>query len=173
VLTIYLPRSILAVVLALNAIGPASTATQQLQQQPPANCGDANHRQFDFWVGDWDVFSPDGKPAGRSHIESFANGCGIEENWTGAKGGVGRSLNTYDASDHQWHQFWVGTGGSVLHLTGNFANDVMTLQNGGSRIRWTRNADGTVRQVWDISSDGGQTWKVSFDGKYVRAAATK
>jgi hypothetical protein len=45
----------------------------------------------------------------------------------------------------------------------------MTLQNPGNRIRWTRNADGTVRQTWDISQDNGQTWKTSFDGKYVHA----
>jgi hypothetical protein len=163
VFTISLPRSILAAVLALNAITPAST------QQPPTGCGDAVHRQFDFWIGDWDVFTPDGKPAGRSHIESFAGGCGIEEQWTGAKGGGGRSLNTYDAADHQWHQFWVGSGGSVLQLAGSFANEVMTLQDRGNRIRFTHNADGTVRQTWDISQDGGQTWKTSFDGKYVHA----
>ena len=154
--------------LALNALTPSSSTPQ-----PSQGCGDAVHHQFDFWLGDWDVSTPDGKPAGRSHIESFAGGCGIAEHWTGAKGGGGRSLNAYDPADRQWHQFWVGTGGSVLHLAGSFADGVMTLQSKGSRIRWTHNADGTVRQVWDISQDEGQTWKTSFDGKYVHAQTAK
>jgi hypothetical protein len=30
------------------------------------------------------------------------------------------------------------------------------------------NADGTVRQLWETSSDGGSTWTTSFDGLYRR-----
>jgi len=164
VFMLFLPRSILTIVLASQSVsGPA--------RQPVPTCDDAVHHQLDFWLGDWDVFTPDGKPAGRSHIASFANGCGIEEQWTGAGGGSGRSLNTYDASDHKWHQFWVGAGGSVLQLAGGFADNVMTLENPSNRIRFTHNADGTVRQTWDISADGGKTWKTTFDGKYVRSHA--
>jgi hypothetical protein len=57
----------------------------------------------------------------------------------------------------------------VLQLAGGFANDVMTLENPANRIRFAHNPDGTVRQTWDISPDGGMTWKTSFDGKYVRS----
>ena len=161
---LFLPQNILSIVLASHVL-----AATPAQQQPAApGCGDELHHQFDFWLGDWDVFTPDGKPAGRSHIAAFAGGCGIEEQWTGAGGGSGRSLNTYDAADHQWHQFWVGSGGSVLQLAGTLANGVMTLENPANRIRFTHNPDGTVRQTWDISPDGGKTWKTSFDGKYVR-----
>jgi hypothetical protein len=106
-----------------------------------------------------------------SHIASFAGGCGIEEQWTGAGGGSGRSLNAYDPTDHKWHQFWVGTGGSVLQLSGTFADGVMTLENPSNRIRFTHNADDTVRQTWDISTDAGKSWKTTFDGKYVRSHA--
>ena len=37
-----------------------------------------------------------------------------------------------------------------------------------NEITWTPNADGSVRQHWRISADGGKTWTTSFDGKYVR-----
>ena len=38
------------------------------------------------------------------------------------------------------------------------------------RITWSKNADATVRQVWESSTDGGKTWTVAFDGKYVKAS---
>ena len=38
-----------------------------------------------------------------------------------------------------------------------------------NEITWTPNADGSVRQHWRVSPDGGATWTTSFDGKYVRA----
>ena len=60
--------------------------------QPPAPatkpCSAPPYRQFDFWIGDWDVFSPDGKLAGHNRVESIEGGCGIQENWTGAGGGT-------------------------------------------------------------------------------------
>lgn len=161
------PTFIGIVSLALAAFGSATRAQQP--QPRPSPCAAAEFHQFDFWIGAWDVTSPDGKPAGRNHVVSFANGCGIAEEWTGAAGGNGRSLNNYDPADKKWHQYWVGAGGRILQLAGSFANGVMTLENASSRIRWTHNADGTVRQVWDVSRDGGKTWQTTFDGKYAKA----
>jgi hypothetical protein len=37
------------------------------------------------------------------------------------------------------------------------------------RITWTRQSDTAVRQVWEVSEDGGATWRVDFDGQYARA----
>lgn len=162
-----LATGILSIVLAAAAL---SNARAQPRKPP---CADALHHQFDFWIGDWDVSTPDGKPAGHNHIVSIAGGCGIEEQWTGAGGGSGRSLNTYDAADSRWHQFWVGGDGTVLQLAGGFAGNVMTLENASNRIRFTGNPDGSVRQTWDQSADGGKTWKAVFDGKYVRRPATR
>jgi hypothetical protein len=47
-------------------------------------------RQFDFWIGDWSVFNPQGQKAGTSMIQQIADGCGILENWSGSLGGSGR-----------------------------------------------------------------------------------
>ncbi len=49
----------------------------------------------------------------------------------------------------------------------------MVLSSKGSgahvdRITWTPNDDGTVRQHWQTSEDGGKTWKTEFDGRYER-----
>jgi hypothetical protein len=133
--------------------------------------------QFDFWLGDWDVFNQQGTREGQSHIESIAEGNGVLENWTDASGTTGKSLNVYNIQKKCWQQFWVGNGTPVLEMSGGIVNGSMVLtgdrpgQNGAKvvdRIIWTPNADGTVRQHWEISQDGGQTWRDNFDGIYRR-----
>jgi hypothetical protein len=36
------------------------------------------------------------------------------------------------------------------------------------RVTWTPSSDGTVRQLWESSEDGGTTWTTVFDGRYSR-----
>jgi len=142
--------------------------------QPPPEA-----RQFDFWIGEWEVKEPDGKPAGTNTITVVAGGAGLLENWTGdplAGGGSGKSLNAYNAAKGQWQQFWVGSGGGVLELSGALVHGGMVLagehvvrgQRLLERITWTPNADGSVRQHWQQSTDGGASWRTVFDGLYRR-----
>ena len=77
-------------------------------ETPPKPCGQDAFRQFDFWVGEWDVvFNPDTRPAnapppspGRKPainvIEKAHDGCVIIENWNDGQGGTGQSFNLYD-----------------------------------------------------------------------------
>ena len=98
-------------------------------------CDAAPYRQFDFWVGRWDVFSG-ANLVGTNEVKSRVDGCVVEENWTSAGAGRGRSLNAYDAATGTWSQFWVGSGGcqfSVILMEGGFANGSMTMQ--GSRTQ--------------------------------------
>jgi hypothetical protein len=139
---------------------------------PPAACQTPEHRQFDFWLGEWEVFLPNGKKAGDSRIESIAAGCALLENWTGTGGFSGKSLNSYDGTDKRWHQSWVDSSGSRLELAGAYADKRMVLSSapGGTvqRIAWSVNDDGSVRQLWEATEDGGKTWTVQFDGRYMR-----
>jgi hypothetical protein len=45
-----------------------------------------------------------------------------------------------------------------------------TLDSSGTvvqnRITWHETAPSAVRQLWEVSSDGGKTWGVVFDGRY-------
>jgi hypothetical protein len=141
------------------------------------HCVAAEHHQFDFWIGDWDVRTPDGRLAGTNHVTSIVDGCGLQEHWTGARGTTGTSLNTYDESRRRWHQTWIDSTGSVLLLDGSFKDGRMILSGstpsgaGGTthdRITWERIDAGRVRQLWEQSSDGGATWAVVFDGLYTR-----
>ncbi len=142
---------------------------------PPRPCGAPQHRQFDFWIGEWDVRTPDGKLAGTNRITPILGGCGLQENWTGAGGTTGTSLNTYDAARGLWHQTWIDSSGSVLLLEGSFRDGKMVLSGvtrpAGSatttdRITWEALRGGDVRQLWEQSSDGGTSWTVAFDGRY-------
>lgn len=155
----------------------ALLATSAIAQTPPKPVLPPEAHQFDFWIGEWAVTNPAGKVAGHSKIES-AYGAGVLENWTGARGSNGRSLNAYNAAKKQWQQFWVGSDGGVLELAGGMVNGQMVLSadhdvNGKpttERITWTPNADGSVRQHWEQSTDGGKTWTTAFDGLYRKKA---
>jgi hypothetical protein len=137
--------------------------------------------QFDFWVGDWDVFDSDGKAAGSSHVEFIAEGNGILENWTDASGTTGKSLNVYNVGKKCWQQFWVGDATPVLELSGTLVGTSMVLSgertgkagnNVLDRITWTPRSDASVLQHWESSVDGGNTWRDIFVGVYRRKKAT-
>ncbi len=144
-------------------------------QQPPAACTAAEHRQFDFWVGVWEV-SVGTQVAGINTITRENNGCVVVERWAGAQGLTGTSLNVYHAPTKRWHQTWVDSAGSLLLLDGEFKDGAMRLASPTQgakvlhRVTWTPNADGGLRQLWEQSTDGGAKWTVAFDGLYRRKA---
>jgi len=168
---------ILAGVLALTLGGAdaASAAADPPAQVPAAKpCTAPAYRQFDFWLGDWNVTTPDGKAAGHNRITQILGGCALREEWTGTSGTHGTSLNMFEPGARKWRQTWVDDGGTMLLLTGEFKGGKMVLESAGAaavrqRITWTPEAGGKVRQLWDSSSDGGKTWKVEFDGTYVKS----
>ena len=156
----------LALVLAL------ASATA-LAQSPVPPCTAPEHRQFDFWIGEWAVRNPAGRVVGTNTITVLHKGCVLMESWSGAGGVTGSSFNLYDASRKQWHQTWVDSSGSLLELDGTFADGAMVLSSAASdsprnRITWRVLPDGRVRQLWETSADNGVTWKTSFDGYYER-----
>lgn len=134
-------------------------------QTPPPRCAGPAYHAFDFWVGDWSVHGADGTLLGHNTVTAFAGGCGLLEHWRGARGGEGMSVNAYDAANDRWTQRWVGAGG-VLWLTGGPVDGAMVMADDANRITWTPQADGSVRQLWEATQDGGATWQVVFDGCY-------
>ena len=135
-------------------------------------------RQFDFWVGEWDAYDPRGRKAGASVIERVANGCGILENWTNAAGGgSGKSINFYDARAGEWFQYWIGADGAPHRFSGMYKDGALRFEGephtqGGkrfiTRLTFFDVDANTVRQLSEQSDDGGKTWAVVYDFKYVR-----
>lgn len=144
---------------------------------PPA-CSAPAHRAFDFWVGTWDVYNPAGTLVGRNVITARNSGCTLHESYTTPSGYTGQSINAYDATRDRWHQTWSDNGGLLLLIEGGSPQEgVMRLEGtrvgpGGQqlteRITWTRLDADRVRQHWETSTDGGATWRTSFDGEYRR-----
>ena len=96
-------------------------------------CPGPKHRQFDFWVGNWDVFPGAGTVlAGTNEVKSLLDGCVVEENWIGSPGGHrGRSLNAFDAASGNWSQMWVDDGGCPngdIFIEGGLVNGRMVMR---------------------------------------------
>lgn len=164
-----------AAVAVLLLLAPAHAGAQGAD----APCEAAEYRQFDFWLGDWQVSNAAGNVVGTNSITVASGGCGLHERWQGAGGGVGESLNAYDRRTGSWHQTWVGGRELVLRLEGGLRDGAMVLEgeviNGEvvvrQRITWTPNPDGSVRQLWETSEDGGTSWSTAFDGTYRKTDA--
>lgn len=164
-------------VMVLAVIVCTVSARATAQSTPPPACERPEHRDFDFWLGEWDVTLPNGNKAGTNRIQSINAGCALREEWTGTSGFTGTSLNAFDASSGRWHQTWIGSDGILLLLDGGLRDAVMELSGvttgaGGAktlhRIRWTPlgGTPATVRQLWESSIDDGKRWVVAFDGTY-------
>jgi hypothetical protein len=161
---------------ACNALAALTmSVAAHAQDAKPAPCSAPEYRQFDFWLGEWEVRGPAGKVAGQNTITSTHGGCVLFENWKGAGGVTGSSFNVYDPAKKKWRQMWVDGTGGILDLEGALVDGRMVLASAPAsksdavnRITWERLPDGRVRQLWETSSDGGATWKTSFDGYYTK-----
>lgn len=158
---------------AVDAAAPPSPPAP-----PPAACTTdaAPYRDFDFWAGSWDVYDPEGNYAGENTITKRENGCLLVEDWAGAQGGTGLSMNFYDPAAHAWRQVWQSAGAFIDYTGGLDENGAMALEgsityhrNGESfpfRGRWTRQDDGSVLQeFWQYDADA-DNWDVWFVGEY-------
>lgn len=164
-------------VVVLVCVLAGSTAMAQTPAPAPARmpCAAAEYRQFDFWVGEWDVKTPAGKVAGTSRIELINGGCAIQEHWTGNGPSRGTSFNFFETSTGLWNQLWLDNSGLVLRLSGGLQDGKMVLENaspsaGGrttrQRIIFSPLDSGRVRQFWEQSSDDGKSWTPVFNGIY-------
>lgn len=165
-----------------------SQATMQPPSQPaapPPACTGPEHRQFDFWVGRWDVYRTGTETlVAHSLIESLYGGCAIRENWMPLRGTGGGSLNSYLPEQKLWRQTWVDSQNSYAVFEGALKDGVMVLSGKWKnslgpgtdplvRIHWSQGADGAVRQRGETSNDNGAAWKPFFDLTYKPGASTK
>lgn len=159
------------------AISVASNGA--ITQANPCQSRSAFH-EFDFWIGDWEVRLADGTLAGHNSITAKEGHCVLVEKWQGAKGGTGTSINYYDDAAGEWVQVWTAAGGSQIIIRGGLTDEGMLLQgtlhsvgSGESlpfRGLWTQLDDGRVRQFFEQSNDGGESWSPWFEGFYSRTS---
>jgi tetratricopeptide (TPR) repeat protein len=166
---------------ALRSEPRYATIIAQAEKNMCAACDAVpEHRQFDFWVGEWDVrpfATPKVQPTARSIIERANGNCTIVENYYTKGGYVGKSFNIYDATQRKWRQFWNDNSGTVIEFFGEYDATEKALkyrsesvnaqgQKQMGKMTFYNLADGNVRQIWEMSTDDGKTWSVAFDGLY-------
>ncbi len=159
------------ILLVLFALFTCGVAAQQKRIDP------TKYREFDFWLGGWNVYKYGTDTiVGQSRITSIVDSVAIQEVYWAERGNYqGRSINKYNADVGSWEQYYVDNGGATLHLRGNRIANQMVLMDVHSKVGksmnkivWTDQPNGDVRQTWSVSNDAGRTWKVIFDGRYVR-----
>ncbi len=130
----------------------------------------------DFWLGEWEVRFADGTLVGQSAVTKRDGGCSVVEAWDGTGGSSGTSINYFMPSRDQWRQIWVGSGGTLIDMTGGPVDDGMHLEGtieytGQDRVlafrgTWATLADGRVRQHFEEFNLAAQGWVTWFDGFY-------
>jgi hypothetical protein len=168
--------ALIASLVLAQAIGAQAAQAQPGPQ--PGPCASETHGQFDFWVGEWDVY-PNGteRLVAHSSIQRISGGCTIQEQWRPLGGTGGNSLSIVNPDTGRWEQNWIGSDGTPVHFEGGFTGNAMVLtgywadingpgEDGLVRMSYTANADGSVRQHGEVSYDFGLNWEDSFDFVY-------
>jgi len=140
---------------------------------------DEKTKEFDFWVGSWDVrprLAPLNPPA-RSDITKTNEGCVVHESWHGL-GNSGESYNIYDRSRQKWFQYWVDNFGGLHEYAGVYSDNAMRYEGTtpagpgtpgrvATRLTFFKIAADTVRQFSESQQPNG-TWSTNYDFIYTR-----
>jgi hypothetical protein len=157
----------------------AMDVAAQNQQKP---CASEQAKQFDFWLGTWDLEWTDAKgvkQTGTNVINKILGGCVIEENFYG--GGspeyLGKSHSLFDAKSGMWKQTWVDSGGEYLDFVGEFKDGKMMLwraftSKAGKKLKqrmiFSNIQKDELEWNWESSMDDGKTWKTNWKINYKR-----
>jgi hypothetical protein len=172
-------RGLAFTALALLFVRPALALEQTTA---PALCDQPQHRQLDFWLGDWQVF--DGKQlVAYDRVEKTYEGCVVEERLTfltdmyrrpGVRARLaGVAINRFDGES--WLQMWADNqwGAIVLRGAPNAAGDMEFLTVTPSRHRdvklvYHMHVDGTLEILQYVAPAGSGKWTQYGDLLYRR-----
>src|SRR5436305_3112888 len=133
----------------------AETIAAAAKNQKPC-LASPEYRQFDYWLGEWDVMVQGNKVA-TSSIQLILDECVIFENYTTNRIYAGKSFSIWDAATKQWQQRYVDNGGAFHTWIGGLENNQMRFfwrhDVGGvattDRMTYNREDPDKVRQVPD------------------------
>lgn len=136
---------------------------------------------FDFWLGDWDVFLTSNLyvKTGFNRITRASQGCVILENWEAAGGPhVGMSMNYYDPTAGKWREKWVGSAQDIQEFyDGEYTDNAMRFKFDGrnpdgtmfqGRLTFSNLEPGKVRQHSEKFDEGQKAWTTIYDFTYIR-----
>lgn len=185
-------QALAGVLLASAVTGPAALAATPSEQADGVLCSAPEHREFDFWIGSWDVLNRNRPPEGDSfyltgratdRVYAVVGGCGIVEHWRGmaiSRFILGFSIRAWDPATREWLLvlLWPTTGEpSFGELRGGF-------RHGRGEFLFERHGPGDERVLnrftfsditanslrWEnaTSRDGGQSWSGSWIMDFTR-----
>ena len=111
---------------------PAILAKVRLNNQFQACRQRATRRQFDFWLGAWDVAGPDGKPIGVDRIELNDGNCLLRETWTGVTDGDTGQSNTF-----------------YTIVNASYVDEIRSIGNGDHQIRLRTGVTVTLSRTYE------------------------
>lgn len=168
------PQCLGCLVALACAISAAGTTQDAMTSPCPRS---SEYRALDFWLGEWEVETAQGKPAGKSRIELLLEQCIVFENWTGDNGYEGKSFNLYVRKTGKWVQVWVDNMGQMIRFEGEardgslyYRAEVEARDGRRALRRMTLSPQGEdrVRQFSERSIDGGSTWSPEYELFYKR-----
>lgn len=144
---------------------------------------------YDFWLGKWEATwdEADGKKGkGTNHIHRNLDGKVIQENFEvlegKSKGFKGMSLSVYSPQKKVWKQAWADNQGGYFDFTGERDGDkryfkTAVIQKGEQKIIqrmvFYNITKKSMTWDWEISTDGGENWKLSWRINYTKVKDVK
>jgi hypothetical protein len=150
---------------------PATTSPGSTACQPGQVSGET--RLLDFTLGRWQVSAANGLALGTSDIalDPTLSGCLIEETFTTEKGYRAIGWMYYEPYANLLYRSSVDTEGDRLELAAAVpsgaagpvvfegAERTPGSPNARVRVTWTKASADELRQTWELSKDGGATWR--------------
>jgi hypothetical protein len=167
-----------------NSDTPAATALEAAPVLVAPACDTAQHHQFDFWIGDWQVFdAATDKLVAFDRVEKHSEGCIVQQNMNfvtdmyrrpGAKYRLaGMSINRYDGE--AWLELWADNQWGAIAMRGSLDEHgamvfktIVPSRNRDLKIVWEKRPDGSVRILQYVSPARSGKWQKYGDLIYRR-----
>jgi hypothetical protein len=166
-----------AIALALVAV--LSSAQSWSVDSASAPCDTPQHHQFDFWVGDWQVFdAKTNQLVAFDHVEKHSHGCIVQQNLTMVTDlyrrqdvgyrmtGIG--VNRFDGES--WLELWADNQWGAIVLRGMpgpgkamVLTTIIPSRNRDLRLEWEKRPDGSVRALQYVAPTGSGKWELYGD----------
>src|SRR5271166_1152942 len=82
-----------------------------------APCASPENRQFDYWLGNWNIGAAGSSGNARSTVTLSLDKCLVVENWDGGRGHSGQNIFGYSADDKSWYGMFADNEGRVHVFT--------------------------------------------------------
>jgi hypothetical protein len=174
-------RSLLAIAsMALSVVACTLHSAAAAESPPPvAPCSSPEYHQFDFWVGDWQVFdAATHQLVGFDHVAKLAEGCIVQQNISMLtdlyrRPGVpyrmsGISVNRFDGE--RWLELWADNQWGAIALKGApdakaamVLTTIIPSRNRDMRLVWEQHVDGSVEIFQYVAVAGSGKWETVGD----------